>query len=89
MMPDRRRDPKPKEDDPWKPVHSWHQTFERDTEYYGVCQSRRDPLLFLVTRSFVVGGFEQDYKKEHRAIDHDEAQAILRNPESFFRRMDL
>ena len=88
-MPDRRRDPKPKEDDPWKSVHSWHKSFERDVEYYSVSQSRRDPLHFLVTRSFVVGGFEQDLRKEHRAVDHNEAQAILRNPESFYRRMDL
>jgi hypothetical protein len=86
-MPDRRATPTPKEDDPWKPVRHWQKSFEHDTEYYAVFQSRRDPLLFLVTRSFVAGGFEQDYKKKHRAVDHNEAQAILRNPESFYGRM--
>jgi len=86
-MPDRRATPKPEDGDPWNPVHHWLKSFERDTEYYAVLQSRRDPLLFLVTRSFVAGGFEQEYKKEHRAVDHHEAQAILRNPESFYRRM--
>jgi hypothetical protein len=88
-MPDRRATPKPKEDDPWMPVHQWQKSFERDTEYYAVFRNRRDPLLFLVTCSFIAGDFEQDYKKEHRAVDHNEAQAILRNPESFYRRVSL
>jgi len=83
-MPDRKATPGPDHQDPWKPVHDWQKHFERDTEYYAVFQSRRDPLLFLVTRSFVAGGFEQDYKKEHRAVDHNEARSILRNPESFY-----
>jgi len=43
----------------------------------------------MATRSFVVGGFEQDYKKEHLAVDGTEANGILRNPDSFHRRMGL
>jgi len=88
-VPDRRAAPKPQGDNPWKPVRSWQKFFGSDVEYYAVLQSRKDPLLFMATRSFVVGGFEQDYKKEHRAVNPTEAHLILRNPESFFNRMDL
>lgn len=78
------------ERDPWIPVRRWSKTFDHsDVEFYSVLQSRTNPLPFAVTRSFVVGGFEQDYKKEHLARDRTEANLILRNPESFIRRMDL
>jgi hypothetical protein len=79
--------PDPK--DPWKTVRSWQQVFGRDVEYYSVLQSREDKLLFMATRSFVVGGFEQDYKKEHRAVDRAEAEKIRRDPASFHARMSL
>jgi len=77
------------EEGPWVTVRSWSKTFDRDVEVYSVLQSRSQPLRFMATRSFVVGGFEQDYKKEHLAVDGTEANGILRNPESFHRRMDL
>jgi hypothetical protein len=83
---------KPREADekgPWKTVLRWQKSFGPDVEYYSVLQSRENPLLFMATRSFVVGGFEQDYRKEHRAVDATEANGILSNPEPFFRRMDL
>ncbi|HZE95719.1 MAG TPA: hypothetical protein VE981_01715 [Planctomycetota bacterium] len=75
--------------DPWIVVRQWQKTFGKDVEYYSVLRNREDRLLFMATRSFVVGGFEQDYKKQHRAVDATEANAILRHPESFFARMDL
>lgn len=73
----------------WRTVHRWEKSFGRDVETYSVQQSRKDPLLFAATRSFVAGGFEQDYRKEFRAVDPAKANGILRNPESFHRRMDL
>jgi hypothetical protein len=73
----------------WKTVHRWQKSFGADVEFYAVFQSRTNGLLFAATRSFVAGGFEQDYRVEHRAIDPAEAAAILRRPESFHRRMDL
>jgi hypothetical protein len=80
----------PDSEQPWVTVRAWTRTFEnQDVETYSVLQSRKNPLLFAATRSFVAGGFEQDYEKEHRAADRAEADLILRNPESFHRRMAL
>jgi hypothetical protein len=72
---------------PWKTIHRWQQSFDRDVEYYAVLQNRSDPLLFAATRSFVAGGFEQEQRIELRAIDQAEAARILRDPESFHRRV--
>jgi hypothetical protein len=86
----KRKKPRSSDDrGPWKAVHRWEKSFGRDVEYYAVLQSRENPFLFAATRSFVVGGFEQDYRKEHRAVDQTEVNGIVRNPESFFRRMEL
>jgi len=74
---------------PWRTVRSWQKSFHRDVEYYSVLQSDSNPLRFMATRSFVVGGFEQDYRKEHVAVDANEAKGILRDPESFHHRMGL
>jgi hypothetical protein len=76
-------------DNPWIVVRRWEKSFGKDVEYYLVLQSRSNPLLFMATRSFVVAGFEQDYKKEFLAVHPTEARRILSNPESFHRRMEL
>ena len=73
----------------WKVVRRWQKSFGSDIESYAVFQSRTNELLFAATRSFVVGGFEQDQRVQHRALDAAETDAILSNPESFHRRMDL
>jgi hypothetical protein len=84
----KKKKPRKSEDPgPWKTVHRWEKSFGREVETYAVYQNRSDPLLFAATRSFVAGGFEQDQRMELRAIDPTEAARILRDPESFHRRV--